>query len=99
MTNIELALEKLEAARLILGAIDSYLETCSRLQLEVHKLADEAEQLTKGDADGTDQGQRQGQLQASLASDAANALSGDMPHDPPEHESQATPGGHAEPSA
>jgi hypothetical protein len=45
MTNLELAREKLEAARLILGAIDNYLETCARLQVEVRKLSNEADQL------------------------------------------------------
>lgn len=52
MSNIELGLEKIEAARIILETIDAYLATCERLQGEARKLADEVEQLLKGDGDG-----------------------------------------------
>ena len=45
MTNIELALEKLEAARIILSAVDAYQETCARLLAESSKLTDEVEVL------------------------------------------------------
>jgi hypothetical protein len=56
MNNLELAREKLEAARIILGAIDSYLETAERLQIEARKLSDEALALIVGDEDGSSKG-------------------------------------------
>jgi hypothetical protein len=52
VTNLELAIEKLEAARVILAAVDAYHETCGRLIAEANKLGDEAEALLQGDEDG-----------------------------------------------
>jgi hypothetical protein len=80
MNNLELAREKLEAARLILGAIDSYLETAERLQIEAHKLSDEALALIVGDEDGTESNEQR-QPGTPLAGGTLEALPGGMPHD------------------
>jgi hypothetical protein len=92
MTNLELAMEKLEAARLIIGAAESYLETVNRLIAESSKLADEAEQLLEadnlwkagmGETDGTDRSANNGQGQrvTPQPSDATQALSASVPRD------------------
>jgi hypothetical protein len=81
MNNLELAREKLEAARIILGAIDSYLETAERLQIEARKLSDEALALIVGDENGINQDNEQRQPGTPLAGGTTEALPGGMPHD------------------
>ncbi len=49
MTNLELAAEKLKAARIVLDSANAYFETAQRLIAESSKLTDEAERLVKGD--------------------------------------------------
>jgi hypothetical protein len=49
MTNLDLAAEKLEAARIVLAAAGNYMETAERLIAEGRKLREEAEKLIEGE--------------------------------------------------